>query len=375
MVSLGLLQIFEFLWLGSGGVFCIVWAIQYSLQNNKKEGYLLAFILISTGLWLLSGAFFFTSLYKIFPYITLFHIPFVLLSAPLLYLYLQFTLLEKQIRIRYYHFILAILSIVMLLPFYTSSEDTMVWILDVSTKSEYAYTVKFLNFGTKFSILVSVGLFIIRHWIPNVQMVTLIQKNAIYTFIFIILIWIDLLIGSFGYYLQMEFFRKLSALLLPILMYYYFFTRNFWSPFVYDIKDNIQKSKYEKSKLGGLDLEQIEKNLSLLMAEKIYCDEDLSLSRLASLVNVQPGQLSEYFHKIFGFGFYQFINRHRIEEAKTLLLESKFRSVLAIADSVGFNSKSTFNRVFLELVGKTPTEFRESQKQNHHSTNLKTSQS
>ncbi|MDF3823332.1 hypothetical protein P3G55_25845, partial [Leptospira sp. 96542] len=41
-----------------------------------------------------------------------------------------------------------------------------------------------------------------------------------------------------------------------------------------DIKDNIQKSKYEKSKLGGLDLEQIEKNLSLLMAEKIYCDED-----------------------------------------------------------------------------------------------------
>jgi AraC-like DNA-binding protein len=234
----------------------------------------------------------------------------------------------------------------------------MILLLDSQNQSSYANLLRFLNLAVKLILLFYVGLFLVRHWLPNVNWKVFLHKNAIFTLAFVILIWLDLLIGTMGFLLKIAFFRKLSAYLLPLLMYFYFFTRSLWSPFLSDVKDNIQKNKYEKSKIASMDLDALELRLIQLMSEKIFCDEDLTLTRLASLLGVKQGQLSEYFQRRFGFGFYHFINQHRVNEAKLLLLESPSRSVLSVADAVGFNSKSTFNRVFLEIVGMTPTEFR-----------------
>jgi AraC-like DNA-binding protein len=52
----------------------------------------------------------------------------------------------------------------------------------------------------------------------------------------------------------------------------------------------------------------------------------------------------------------------RVEEAKKRLLDpaKKHYSILAIAEEVGFNSKSSFNLVFKKHVHMTPSEFRKS---------------
>ncbi|XDD45967.1 helix-turn-helix domain-containing protein [Leptospira sp. WS39.C2] len=363
--SISLTLLLEFLWMGSGAIFCIIWSLSNLVNHRKISDLLWSFVLFSTGLWLLTGAFMFTRFYLYFPSIVFIHIPFVFLSASFLYYYLEYLFLEKDINVHWISFLPSLVSVVFLIPYYQSSYSGKLTTLDLLSHSEYGAILTGLNFGIKLSILISVGIFLIREWIPNVRLSVFFTKRAIYSLVFILLIWIDLLIGSIGFGFQIPLFRKLSAYLLPILMYFYFFTRELWEPFVSDVRDNIQKNKYEKSKLVSLPLETIDQSLYELMQEKVFCDEDLNLSKLAELVGVKSGQLSEYFHKRYGFGFYQYINQYRIEEAKRYLLEPTERTILSIADSVGFNSKSTFNRVFLEKVGVTPTDFRKQSKQSN----------
>ncbi|MBM9547342.1 AraC family transcriptional regulator [Leptospira sp. 201903074] len=362
--SLSLTLLLEFLWMGSGSVFCLIWSLSNLVRNRNISGFVWSFILFSTGLWLLTGAFMFTGFYQYLPSIALIHIPFVFLSSTLLYLYLEFLFLEKPIHIKVFHFIPSTLAVLFLIPFYSGTDIDRLEILESLSNTEYGSIIVALNFGIKVSILLSVGIFLVKEWIPNVRLSVFFTKKAIYSLVFILLIWIDLLLGSIGFTFQVAFFRKLSAYLLPVLMYFYYFTRELWTPFVSDVRESIQRNKYEKSKLVSVQLETIDQRLYELMREKVFCDEDLSLSKLADMAEVKPGQLSEYFHKRYGFGFYQYINQYRIDEAKRLLLESDERSILSIADAVGFNSKSTFNRVFLETVGTTPSEFRKQSKSN-----------
>jgi AraC-like DNA-binding protein len=359
---LSLSTLFEFLWLGSGGIFCILWSLQSFIENKNQSSFVWSLILGSTGVWLLVGSFFFTSMYPLIPEISLLHIPFVYLSAPLLYLYLEFIFLDKKIEIGPIYFLPAIFSLCLILPFYFHSHEEMLKIIRGEGNNIYTELIRILNLGVKLAIIVSVGLFLFKHLIPNLQWKIFLQKNAIFTFSFVMLIWIDLLIGTLGFITQMDVMRKVSAYLLPLILYFYFFTRSHWTPFLADIKDNIQKVKYEKSKISSIDLESLELKLKALIKEKIYCDEDLTLTRLAMMLEIKQGQLSEYFQRRYGLGFYKFINQHRIEEAKRMLLEMESRSILSIADAVGFNSKSTFNRVFSQIVGKTPREYRESAK-------------
>ncbi len=94
------------------------------------------------------------------------------------------------------------------------------------------------------------------------------------------------------------------------------------------------------------------------MSFTLYCDEDLGLSRMANLLDIRPDQVSALINQEYQMNFNQFINKHRIEYAKELLITQPKRSILSIAFDSGFNSKSTFNTEFKKNTGKTPSEFR-----------------
>ena len=55
--------------------------------------------------------------------------------------------------------------------------------------------------------------------------------------------------------------------------------------------------------------------------------------------------------------FITFINSHRIHSACDMLIKEN-RNILSIGFAVGFNSKSAFNRVFKQLIGTSPGNFR-----------------
>lgn len=92
-----------------------------------------------------------------------------------------------------------------------------------------------------------------------------------------------------------------------------------------------------------------------------HLDADLSLQSLAEQLALSQRELSELINNNFGMHFFDFVNRYRVELAKTLLIENKEKSVLEVLNTVGFNSKSSFNTAFKKHTGMTPTAFRKRQ--------------
>jgi len=85
--------------------------------------------------------------------------------------------------------------------------------------------------------------------------------------------------------------------------------------------------------------------------------EDLSLGQVASAVNTSVFHFCKLFRKWSAVTFTEFVSRTRVEKAKNLLLNPNLRSS-EIAFAVGFQSLTHFNRMFKQIAGETPTDFR-----------------
>ncbi len=84
---------------------------------------------------------------------------------------------------------------------------------------------------------------------------------------------------------------------------------------------------------------------------------DLSREGLAAAVEINPNYLGTLFKAYKDEKINDYINRLRIEEAKSRLDSDESR-VIDIAFSVGFESIVTFNRAFKRVTGVTPSEFK-----------------
>jgi len=119
-----------------------------------------------------------------------------------------------------------------------------------------------------------------------------------------------------------------------------------------------QKSNYTKTRLDEKDIVSIGEGINrAIVDEKGYQQEDIKLADLAAQIGITPHQLSEYLNTQVQKNFTSFINSYRIEEAKALLRDPD-RLVVEIAYQVGFNTRASFNRVFKEEEGITPTEYK-----------------
>src|SRR6266567_5355812 len=107
-----------------------------------------------------------------------------------------------------------------------------------------------------------------------------------------------------------------------------------------------------------------------------HSEEEVSLTKVAKLVNISPNHLSDKFKEVTGVNFVDYIARTRTEKAHELLDNSNLR-ISEIAFAVGFQSLSQFNRVFKKLTRKSPTQFREGHKKRKKAINrpVKTSRS
>jgi two-component system response regulator YesN len=88
-----------------------------------------------------------------------------------------------------------------------------------------------------------------------------------------------------------------------------------------------------------------------------YWGEELSLRRVATVVNIHPNYLSEKFKQVTGMNFVEYVACTRFKEACRLLDDGDLR-ISDIAFAAGFQSLSQFNRVFKRLSGKSPTQYR-----------------
>ncbi len=85
--------------------------------------------------------------------------------------------------------------------------------------------------------------------------------------------------------------------------------------------------------------------------------DDLARPDIAAAVGVSEDYLSRIFRQEVGLSPWDFLNRYRVQQAKTLLRASD-APILHIAGQVGFSDLSYFNRVFRKYVGRAPTAYR-----------------
>ena len=118
--------------------------------------------------------------------------------------------------------------------------------------------------------------------------------------------------------------------------------------------------RYKRSSLSEKQRQNyINSILNFVKLERPYLNSELTQKELADNLQIASHHLSEIFNIDFGKNFYSFINLYRVEEAKKIIVnDTQNITMLAIAYDAGFNSKASFNRVFKEVVGITPSQYK-----------------
>ncbi len=99
--------------------------------------------------------------------------------------------------------------------------------------------------------------------------------------------------------------------------------------------------------------------LARIDAEQLWRDPALTLAGLARILATNTTYLSRGLGAAAGENFNTVINRRRVIEMQRLLaMPGEERDLLTLAFDVGFNSKASFNRAFLDLAGISPSQWR-----------------
>ena len=89
--------------------------------------------------------------------------------------------------------------------------------------------------------------------------------------------------------------------------------------------------------------------------------QKFSLTEVAARFYISPYYLSRLFRRVTGQSIVDYINNRRIEAAQKLL-ESTELSISAVAEQTGFASAAHFRRVFREVMGTGPLQYRKGHK-------------
>lgn len=164
------------------------------------------------------------------------------------------------------------------------------------------------------------------------------------------------------YTYAISYFIKLTFALFIIPIGYYGITQG--SVFINNTIDKKSDCVSKKDVSKGVSdqiLEKYSKILSDYMQdEKAFLNSEIRIQDIAVKLNLPVHTLSHVINTVFDQNFYNFINSYRIKEAKQRLLDPKYDNltIVAISYDCGFNSKATFNRLFKQFTGVTPTQYK-----------------
>lgn len=124
-----------------------------------------------------------------------------------------------------------------------------------------------------------------------------------------------------------------------------------------------QELRYVNSAMNDDQINELtEKIIQYLKTQKPYINSEYNLQMMVDDLNIPRHKLSQVINSSQKKNFFKFINEFRVEEVKAKLANPAYKSytILGIALECGFNSKTSFNRIFKEETGFTPTEYKKS---------------
>jgi len=302
--------------------------------------------------------------------------PLLFLLGPLLYLYVN-SLATENYKLEPKH-------LIHLLPFlgicvHRSLTDAV----SITSSSNLTGNPAF-TYNKVYYVLLIISLFF--YWVLSVRVILSHRKNipfyfSNYTqkntlswlifvvFIFLVLFLADLFVTSLARVFSINLFQFLSIMsnltIFTFIMLFFGINQSV----IYRFKDEKENSevesegKYKRSALDERTITDINKKVfDYLKTKKPYLNPDFSFQMMVNDLGISRQNLSQVINTGQKKNFYKLINEFRIKEVKEMLANPKYKhyTILGIAFDCGFNSKTSFNRIFKEETGLTPTAYKKS---------------
>ncbi len=335
--------------------------------NNRYGNVILAVLVLTFAITLFSYVLYWTQYNAYFPYLNYWYEVLMLLGGPLFYCYLCSRLLEAPTAINLkYHLLFPLFVALVLSPYlffqYWRVQDSGLWPWMYNWMLLVRLPItKVLYLG--FYLGLSIRAYMRSDWEHSYMKV-----------------WFNYLLIAFsGYYLSIvsyyvlinfKFFDVSWDYGISFAMSFFIFSISFLG-YAYPqvllgqpLKAALTPFKYKNAGLTEQAEVLIKNKLVVLMREELlFTKNDLSLDDLANAVGSSRHHVSLVVNKYFEQNFFDFLNTHRVEYFKQLLLQPENDNipVIQLAYDAGFNNKVSFNKAFKKNTGTTPAVFRKEQ--------------
>ncbi|WP_299431360.1 helix-turn-helix domain-containing protein [uncultured Aquimarina sp.] len=154
---------------------------------------------------------------------------------------------------------------------------------------------------------------------------------------------------------SLYFYKPLGVILglfIYILGYLYLLK---YLKVIKNYKDRVRRIHFSKNEFN----EKKEELLHALTKNQLYKDSELTILKLAKHLDWPVNNLSRIINDTLHTNFTDLINSYRVEAFKQKLIESdsdKY-SILGLSEEAGFNSKTSFYRIFKKETGMTPSDY------------------
>lgn len=103
-----------------------------------------------------------------------------------------------------------------------------------------------------------------------------------------------------------------------------------------------------------------EKILNIVVMQKKYKDKNYSARLLAQDLGTNTRYISAVVNVRFHMNYTSFVNKYRIEEAMSILVDKRYQDlrIEEVSDMVGFANRQSFYASFFKITGITPREYR-----------------
>ncbi len=160
--------------------------------------------------------------------------------------------------------------------------------------------------------------------------------------------------GTWIYYLDWSVQKPLLFIQAIFMLFYAFIEIPFFKSLFYP-KDILYDKKAIES---STEIQQ--KIFAYFNIEKIHTNKELTIDACCKQIGYSKRELTDYLKLHKNMNFTSFLNTLRVEEFKVLLAEKKNKiyDINSLAEMAGFKSRATFYRVFKEIEGITPTQYK-----------------
>ena len=138
----------------------------------------------------------------------------------------------------------------------------------------------------------------------------------------------------------------------------------------YNITEKREKEAAYRSLVSPRLMDEMqEKIMNIVVMQKKYRDKDYSAKRLAEDLGTNTRYISAVVNVRFHMNYTSFVNKYRIEEAMTILVDKRYQDLRMeeVSDMVGFANRQSFYASFFKIMGITPREYRISHLAQHPS--------